>query len=505
MADSLEPEVLHPVSKFTLVDSTCNSMNIRLRPISLLLLFSLATSFNSAAQSIKLPDIGDPSRQYLSSENERRLGLATMQQIRQQGVVIEDVQLNEYLSSIGQSLGAFAQNNGNPFTFFLVTDPSINAFAAPSGFIGVHSGLVLATQSEDELAGVLAHEIAHVSQGHIARAFADAQTMNIPLAAALVASALIAAASDRAGSAAIASTLAAGTQHRINFTRALEQEADRLGTRILTQAGFNPNGLATFFGRLERYSGGAAAQIPEFLRDHPLPSSRIADTQNRINNPINRKKPRDDISYQLAKARLQVLSNGDTSALLQQFETSLAKRGYTDETAERYGYALALKRAGRYAEALRQITRLRTVKPDNLAFRIEEAEITLAKGDRAGAWRLFEDTKKLFTDDFTLDMYYGQALAVQGDPRQAMQLLQPYLGRRPSDAPLYALYAQAAQRAGEMATTHATLAEYYYLTGDLKRATEQAELGIKNAGATSYQQAQLRARLKQFKEEASVQ
>jgi len=480
-------------------------MRTRLRPIALTLLLILSTPPSSMAQSIALPDIGDPAQQYLSPEKERRLGAATLQQIREHNLVIEDVQLNEYLNSIGQSVAAYAQNQGNPFTFFLVRDTSINAFAAPGGFIGVNSGLLLTTQTEDELAGVLAHEIAHVNQGHITRGYADAQNMRIPMAAALLASALVAAAAKgQAGQAALMGTMAASVQHQINFTRANEQEADRIGTRILAQAGFDPNGMTKFFGRLERLSSGSAAQIPEFLRTHPLPSNRMADTEDRFKNSVRRSN-RDSAAYHLAKARIRALTTLDNGALLQQFETALAKAAYADEAAERYGYALALKQAGRYDDALRQITRLRNAHPDRLAFRLEEAEIALAKGDRATAWRLFEDAQRLYADDFTLAMHYGQALAVQGDPRKAMEILQPHLRRRSSDASLHTLYAQAARRAGDIAVTHATLAEYYYLNGELKQAIEQAELGVKSPGATPYQQAQLRARLRQFKEEVAAQ
>lgn len=480
-------------------------MRPRLPSIVLTLLLGLSIPFHGTAQSIALPDFGDPSRRYLSAGDERRLGSAVLQRLRNQGVIIDDVQLNEYLDSVGQRIAAYTDQTGHPFTFFLVRDPSINAFAAPGGFIGVHSGLLLATQSEDELAGVIAHEIAHVSQRHISRTFADAQRLSLPVAAAMLASVLVAAIDRQAGQAALAGTLAASAQRRINFTRANEQEADRIGTQLLYQAGFDPNGMAAFFRRLERLSGSSTAQLPEYLRTHPLPANRIADTQDRFNRRPAPRAPRDNAAYYLTKARTRVLTTPNTGNLLREYRTTLAKGDYADETAERYGYALALKRAGRYPDAQEQIALLRKDDPDRLAFLVEEADIALAKGDRERAWRLFEDAKGLYGDDFTLVMHYGQALAVQGDPHKAMEILQPQLRRRTNDAPLYALYAQAAQRAGETATTHATLAEYYYLNGELHSAIEQAELGLKNPQATPYQQAQLRARLRQFKEEAEAQ
>lgn len=469
-----------------------------------ILALSLASPLYALAQSLALPDIGDFSRQYLSTSDEHRLGAAVLNRLRDQGVIIEDVQLNEYLNSIGQRIAAYAEYSGNPLTFFLVKDPNINAFAAPGGYIGVNSGLILATQSEDELAGVIAHETAHVSQRHIARSFADAQRLSIPMAAAIIASVLVAAASPDAGQAALAGTLAAGVQHQINFTRANEQEADRIGTQLLSQAGFDPNGMAKFFMRLERIPG-TAAQTQEFLRTHPLPSSRIADVQDRFNNTPTLQTQSDSAAYYLAKVRLLVLTHDDINALIHQFEITLAQGNYRNESAERYGYALALKRGGRYNEANQQIMRLRRSDPDNLAFRIEEAEIALAKGERERAWRLFENTYALYPNDFTLAMHYGQALAIQGNPHKAMQLLQPQLHHSNNNLSLYSIYAQAAQRAGDIATTHATLAEYYYLNGELPEAIEQTEMALNHPGITSYQQAQLRAKLRQLKEEKARQ
>jgi predicted Zn-dependent protease len=484
-------------------------MRLRRTSNALALLLSLAVSLPVPAQSIALPDIGDPSQQYLSGSEGHRLGQAALQEIRDHNLVIEDVQLNEYLASVGQTIAAYAQNDGYPFTYFWINGPTINAFAAPGGFIGIYSGLLLTTQNEDELAGVIAHETAHVYQHHIARTFADAQNLSIPVVAAMLAGAVLAAASrspvgSQLGQAAMVGTMGAVAQHQINFTRANEEEADRVGSQLLNQSGFDPNGMANFFARLERLPGGLEAQIPEFLRDHPIPRHRIAETQDRQPRSPAPRLQRDKLAYNLAKVRMQVLTTTNTTDLIRQFETALAKGDYADETAGRYGYALALKQAGRYDEAQQQIDRLRKAKPDNLAFRLEEAEIALAKGDKTQAWRLFNDASRLYPDDYILAMHYGYALSTQGDPHQAMQLLQPFLRRRPSDVSLYATYAQAAQRAGDITTTHATLAEYYYLNGELPQAIEQAQLGLNKSGATPYQQAQLHARLRQYKAELTA-
>ncbi|MBL8258321.1 MAG: M48 family metalloprotease, partial [Candidatus Competibacteraceae bacterium] len=227
-------------------------MSRRAFPLVLSLVVALAPGAPPFAQSINLPDIGDPSQVYFGSDEEQRLGLDIMRRLRERGLIMDDVELNAYLDSIGQSIVTYADQNGVPFTFFLVRSGGINAFALPHNFIGINAGLLLATQREDELAGVIAHEIAHVSQRHIVRAIADMKRMALPLAAAMVASAALAAASKQAGQAAMVGSMAASAQHQISFTRANEQEADRIGMRLLAKAGFDPRGMSDFFAKLER-------------------------------------------------------------------------------------------------------------------------------------------------------------------------------------------------------------------------------------------------------------
>ncbi|MDS4020757.1 MAG: M48 family metalloprotease [Candidatus Competibacter sp.] len=479
----------------------------RLTPLILCLIVGMTPFVRPSAQSIRLPDIGDPSQVDFGPDEEQKLGLEIMRKLRERDMVMGDVQLNEYLNSIGQSIVTYADRSDVPYHFFMVRDSGINAFALPHNFIGVNAGLLLATQREDELAGVMAHEIAHVSQHHIVRAIADMKRLTLPMAAAMIAGAALAAASKQAGQAAMVGTMAAGAQHQISFTRANEQEADRIGMQLLAKAGFDPRGMTDFFTKLERLSSGEARnQVPEMLLTHPRPENRVADTQDRVEiPPIRRAPPRDRKAYDLAKARARVLATDDTHTLIRNLETTLAREDAAGETATRYAYALALRQAGRYDDAQQQIARLLKSDPDRLAFRIEAAEVALAKGDRAQAWRLFEDARQLYPDDFTLAMHYGQASTTQGDPKMAMRLLQPHLRRRPNDPQLYATYAQAAQRSGDMAATHATMAEYHYLNGELLPAIEQLELGLRNPGISPNQEAQLQARLKQLKAEAIAQ
>ena len=474
--------------------------------LTLILILSIAPTSTADAQAILLPDIGDPSSVYFAADEERKLGLEIMRRLRERGAIVEDVQLNQYLNSIGQRIATYAEQRGTPYTFFMVRDPSINAFALPYNFIGVNAGLLLATEREDELAGVVAHEVAHVSQRHIARAIADMKRLTLPMAAAMLAGAALAAASREAGQAAMVGSMAASAQHQISFTRANEQEADRVGMQLLANAGFDPKGMSEFFHKLERMSRSEERyQLPDMLRTHPRPESRTADTQERLPQPAQRSPaPKDRKAYALAKARARALLSADNQALLRELETRLAGAGAA-AFAERYAYAIALRQAGRYQPAQEQIEQLQRSDPDRLAYRIEAAEIALAAGDRAAAWRIFAAAQRLYPDDFTLAMHYGRALGTQGDAQQALRILQPHLRRYPNDAQLYMTYAQAAQRAGNQAETHATMAEYHYLSGELLAAIQQLEIGLRDPSLPPHQEARLRARLKQFRAEAVAQ
>ena len=218
----------------------------------------------------------------ISPQQEYGIGQAFFWQLQQSVDLIDDPEVNSYLQTIGARLVSNSDTPSLPFTFFMVPDPSVNAFAAPGGFIGIHSGLLLTSQSEDEMASVLAHEITHVSQRHLLRGFEKSKQLNIAVIAGLIAAALLGASDATAGSAALLAVQAGGVQAQLDFSRAHESEADNLGMLILVRSGFDAQAMPTFFERLQResrfYTGYS---VPEFLRTHPVTISRIADARGR--------------------------------------------------------------------------------------------------------------------------------------------------------------------------------------------------------------------------------
>ncbi|HLF10709.1 MAG TPA: M48 family metalloprotease, partial [Gammaproteobacteria bacterium] len=220
-----------------------------------------------------LPDFGTPADTALSKNKEEQLGRGVMLQLRNAGVVAEDPELTEYIGTLGSRLASNANNGDYRFNFFVVNDDRINAFALPGGFIGVNSGLILASDNESELAGVLAHEISHVTQRHIARSIYDNQRTSIVSMAAMLAAILLGAAADVSGDAmqgVVSASQALAVQRQINFTRSNEYEADRVGMEVLSAAGFDPNGMSGFFEKLAKRYGASTQYVPELLQTHPV-------------------------------------------------------------------------------------------------------------------------------------------------------------------------------------------------------------------------------------------
>ena len=318
------------------------------RLVALWLGLCLCGPAGAEVTTLDLPDIGDSTGGFLSPEFERRLGQAFLSQIRKQADIIGDPEVETYIQSIGYRLVAQSDNNTQQFTFFVINDSQINAFAAPGGIVGLNSGVILNADSESELAGVVAHEIAHVTQKHMARSVEMSKKMSIPRLAAMLGAILVATQNPDAGQAAILAVQSATAQTQINFTRSNEQEADRIGIQLLARSGFDPRGMTNFFRKLERNSR-YAVKAPEFLRTHPLTTRRIADSEARAASfPVLRRYD-ESKSFHLVKAKLMVLAQEDPTVAVRFFADQLAK-AETEELAEvyRYGLAIALTAAQDY-------------------------------------------------------------------------------------------------------------------------------------------------------------
>jgi predicted Zn-dependent protease len=426
----------------------------------------LLAAIGAPADEINLPDIGSPADAVLSKSEENRIGRAIMAQIRASGELVEDPQVNEYINEIGHRLAAQANADANhEFSFFVVDNPVINAFAMPGGFIGVHTGLLEATRNEDELAGVLAHEVAHVTQRHIARRMHSTQRQSI-LSTAIMLGAILAGAAGGSSDAvqgAIAVAQGTAAQQQINFTRANEYEADRIGISALASAGFDPQGMGSFFEVISRGNTPHEYRVPEFLRTHPVSSARIAEARGRARNyePVH---TTDSTNYGISKARLAVASADTPEEAVAYYE---AEPYEFQSDVERYGRAVAYLRAGRNQEANRIFEELVSKDPKVIAYHIGLGDAQLANEAIADSMSTYERASALFPRNMPLTIHYAEALLAVGEADRAHRMLLDLLNTVPPTPEQVRLIAKAAVEAGEIAEAHYYMAEYRFMIGDL--------------------------------------
>ncbi len=454
-----------------------------------------------------LPDLGDSSTVALSPAQERKIGDTALKQIRASGGYLNDPEVNDYLNELGQRLVAVRNDPRYEFTFFAVPDPSINAFAIPGGYIGVNTGLILLTQSESELAAVLAHEITHVTQNHMARML-EAQKNSLWMSLAALAVAIVAARSNSSSSgdaagAALASAQALAMQNTLNFTRENEQEADRIGYQRLDLAGFDVNGAVTLMERMQKASRFVDGNAPSYLRTHPITYERIAEAQARsANHPY--RQVADSLDFQMVRALLRsyVGSPGEAVAW---FDAAIADRKYNSEVAVRYGLVAALLRDGQIARAKRELAALEKIAPPHPMIEAIAGHVLLDAGEPGKAAARFEAALARYPNKMQLVYDYPEALLQDGKAPQAAAFAEAQLQRFPNDGPLHQIAAKAYAAMSNGLKQHQHLGEFYAWQGNLKLAIDQLELAAKAPGANFYESSVVEARLRALRKEQADQ
>jgi predicted Zn-dependent protease len=444
-----------------------------------------------------LPDLGDASQSVLSPQQERQLGEQIMRQIRVHRQYMEDPDVTDYLGALGYRLVSQSPAPQQPFQFFLIDEPSINAFALPGGFIGTHTGLIVTAQSESELAAVLGHEIAHVTQRHIARLFQQQKQAGMASLAALALAILAARSSPDLASAAIAGAQYANVQSQLNFTRDNEREADRIGIQILERAGFDPAAMPAFLDRLQRAYRVYETNAPSYVRTHPLTFERIADVQNRVDEMRYRQVP-DSLDFMLVRARLQVLGAAPRDGI-DRFSDVLKEKRTVNEVPARYGLVLALLRAKEVDRARREAEPLRAAASESPMITHLLAEVRVASGDTAGALQMYAAAIERFPRRRALIYAYADSLLDARRPKEALQVVTQALDTLPADHRLYRLQARAYAALGQRLQQHRAQAEAYLLMGSLPAAIEQLQIGLRSGDGDYYQLSSAEARLKELR------
>lgn len=451
----------------------------------------------TALPASDLPDLGDPSTSALSVLEEKRLGQQFMRQARQQLEFVEDPELVGYVRALGQGLVASSDAPGGYFRFYLVRDPNLNAFAAPGGHIAVHTGLILAASGESELAGVLAHEIAHVTQRHLPRMIERSKRQSLPAAAAMAAAILL---GGQAGQAALVATNAAVIESQLRYTRDFEREADAIGIRTLTESGFDANGMVTFFKQMEQWSRIRDGGVPEFLRTHPLTPDRVAEAETRASRaPPPTRLSNSDFLHMRNKIRATFDGRPEQTAL--HFESELRDGRAADEMASRYGMALGLMRSAQHDRARSEIRRLLEAAPDYGPYLVAYGEIEMAAGAYDAALAAFAAGVERNPGYPPLTQLYAEALIKTGHAEQAKPILREQIRANPEESGLYGLYARAAGESGAAFESYQALGEYYYLQGELRTALDQLYTARRHAGDSFYATSSVDARIQEIEEE----
>ena len=450
---------------------------------------------------VRLPELGDAAEAALSPADERALGEAFMREIRARLTLVDDPLVERYVQSLGYRLVASSDRRDLAFTFFVVDDESLNAFAAPGGFIGLNSGMILATESESEFASVLAHEIAHVTQRHIVRAIDHASRSNLPVLAGILAAVIVGAHDVEAGQATAAAVIGTRAQSRINFTRQNEMEADRVGIRILADAGFDPRAMAGVFEKLEnaaRYS----ARPPEYLSTHPVTTNRIAEARDRAERLPYRQHESSE-RYYLVRARLRVRTATDARQVLEQLVDEHSTGHAQSAAANAYGQAIAMIRLGRDDDARAILEHLVETYPDRLTFLDELAGTLLRSGNLPRALELYSEGLALYPNDRILVRGYAAALDEAGRPADILTLIDEFGRSNAIGSEMYRLRADAYQRLGRMSESRSDLAEHYYQSGRLDQAISQLRLASRDLAQNQdfYAAARIEARLEELENE----
>lgn len=449
-----------------------------------------------------LPDLGDISQESISPQQERKIGEQSMFEIRSDKDYLDDAEINDYLNQIGYQLVSNSNEPGQEFEFFAINDNTINAFALPGGFIGVNTGLILMAQSESELASVLGHEIAHVTQHHIARMVAGQKIDSLTTIAALAVAILAARSNPQASQAAMVGMQAGSIQRQLNFTRIHEQEADRIGLATLQKAGFDPHAMPVFFERLQKSTRLLDNNMPSYLRTHPVTSDRIADVANRVQQIPYRLVP-DSLNFQLVRSKLRAMQT-DSQETIRFFQNAIGEQKHGNQTAQRYGLVTALLRAGQVIRARQEFTPLQELVSQNPMIATLAGKVKRAEKNKTDILKFYYTATQSFPQHRALSYDYVDLLQEANRHDDARRILDEQIIAYPNDVRLHDLQARTYMALGKRQEQHHALAHVYILRGNLHSAIEQLELA-KEAGTDFRELSIIEKELKEYKEIATAQ
>jgi len=460
----------------------------------------LILTFSPGLAASELPDLGQDAASIISPYEERRIGEDAMAQIRRWLNFVDDPELADYINKLGKRLTGTSLEEQRDFQFFLIDHQAINAFALPGGFIGTHTGLITNTTNESELASVIAHEIAHVTQRHWPRQMAAQKDRSGLTMAAMLASLVLAGAGDVNASGVAAAALAADFDSQLVFTRNFEREADRIGIQLLARASLDTNAMAKFFEHLaaaNRYNG---SDVPEFMRTHPVTNDRIAEARNNATRFPDHSGPSSSDFYHF-RARTRAYYEPDPRQALAHLLATSKTKGISvpEKRAIRYGMSLVHLRLGNFGVADRIIKPLRKENPRELRYRLAEADILLGAGRTKRGLQLYRRIYNQHQDNLWVARRYAENLLANRQARQALAILRPALKQDSRNPTFNKLMAKAAGKTGDLVQAHRAMAEYYALNGNRGEAINQLVIAERKAQNDYYALTAIRARINEIK------
>ena len=450
----------------------------------------------------ELPNLGDYSETIIGTNEERVIGREILQQVYQSKSVINDVEIEDYLHNLTNKLVQSSNYSGRDLTFFIVNNQSINAFAMLGGVIGIHTGLILSSSSESELASVLSHEIAHVTQRHLARLVSKIQKDSFKSYLGIGLALLLARSNPDLARGALTVSQALGAQTVLDFTREHEKEADRVGLEILNKAGFDVRGSIDFFKTLQkgnRYSPGAA---PSFLRTHPITSERISDIENRLKD-YPYKQRLDDPSFYFVKGKIKVLLQ-ERKLIIKQLESNIKNKTYLNELGERYALSHAYLINKDLKGASRELEWIKNKNIQNPMIDQLNIKILLEKGDIEPAYLAIKKALNKYPNYRSFVYELANYLIKKKSIDEAVEFLENYVKIFKSDPEIYKLLAKAYALNGRQVLQYESLSESFYYSYDLQEAIVQMDMAVRARDGNFYEKSRVESRLKQLQREKEI-
>ena len=456
--------------------------------------------FYSYGFSNQLPDLGSTSDNIINKFQEKKIRHELLSQVYASPSVIKDPEVIDYINRLGEKLVRVnPELNIEDITFFTVKDPTINAFAMLGGIIGIHTGLLYAANSESELASVLAHEIAHISQKHLPRIIEAQSKDTFKTSLAMVFALLVARSNAQLANAAMQTAVASAVQNTLDFTREHEKEADREGLLMLNKAGFDERAAISFFKTLDKANQFTVGAAPSFLRTHPVTLDRISDIENRLKE-FPYKQVSEDPTFNLIQAKLKAYS-GEPTNNISIFENNLTDKGYLSDSSMNFALSYAYLRNNQIAKSRDYFNKVLYLKNTSPLITELGAKILVKERKLEQAENLYKESL-LYFPNYKAYIYGLTDIYINmNDLNKAINFVKQKLLVYPRDYNLYMFLAKIYAKKDARYLEHKNLSEYFYFRFDLKESANQVSLAINASDADFYNKSSAEQRLKEIQSE----